>query len=228
VDWTNPLSSTFTGPTAIAIAEFAPAPGIPQLGSSALLDSLSPRLMMQLQYRNLNGVEYLWANHSVANGALVGVRWYEVQDPGGAPALVQQGTYTPDSHHRWMGSIAADQDGNMAVGYSVSSSAVSGIGTPPSGQARLRGCSPRACHTHSRHGFNQALAVGRLRWTRLINRRLYFLVHHGYYITTGSNWRPIGSFRFPPGSQRFLKGMCVILTLNLAEVMLSVFPYPNI
>src|SRR5207253_840064 len=33
-------------------------------------------------------------------------------------------TFAPDSSYRWMGSIAMDQAGGMAVGYSVSSSAM--------------------------------------------------------------------------------------------------------
>jgi hypothetical protein len=78
--------------------------------------------MMQLQYRNVNGIEALYVNHSVVSGGVVGIRWYEVRDPGGTPVLFQQGTYQPDQNYRWMGAIAADQDGNIAIGYSVSSS----------------------------------------------------------------------------------------------------------
>ena len=39
--------------------------------------------------------------------------------------MYQQGTYAPaDTEHRWMGSVALDHNGNMAVGYSASSSSV--------------------------------------------------------------------------------------------------------
>ncbi len=38
--------------------------------------------------------------------------------------LIQQGTYQPDDNYRWMGSLAVDQDGNMALGYSLSSTTV--------------------------------------------------------------------------------------------------------
>ena len=40
------------------------------------------------------------------------------------PVLYQQGTYAPDSTYRWMGSMAMDKVGNIAVGYSVSSKAI--------------------------------------------------------------------------------------------------------
>jgi hypothetical protein len=46
---------------------------------------------------------------------------YEIRNPNGAPTIYQQGTFQPDSNYRWMGSLAIDQLGNMALGYSVSS-----------------------------------------------------------------------------------------------------------
>jgi hypothetical protein len=38
--------------------------------------------------------------------------------------VFQQGTYAPDANFRWMGSIAMDGVGNIALGYSESSSAM--------------------------------------------------------------------------------------------------------
>jgi len=64
-------------------------------------------------------------NHSVqvsSSSNQTGVRWYEIRNPNGAPFVAQQSTYSPDSTtYRWMGSIAQDRCGNMAVGYSGSS-----------------------------------------------------------------------------------------------------------
>src|SRR5665647_1375325 len=40
----------------------------------------------------------------------------------GSPTVFQQGTYAPaDATYRWMGSIAMDHAGDMAMGYSASS-----------------------------------------------------------------------------------------------------------
>jgi hypothetical protein len=58
----------------------------------------------------------------VTAGSSVGVRWYEFRLSGGNPTVFQQGTYAPDSTFRWMGSIAMDHAGNIALGYSQSSS----------------------------------------------------------------------------------------------------------
>jgi hypothetical protein len=83
--------------------------------------------MFRLAYRNFGDHESLVLNHSVAAGDSgtnsIGVRWYELQNPNDdAPIVFQQGTYSPDNTFRWMGSIAMDQAGNIAVGYSASSS----------------------------------------------------------------------------------------------------------
>ena len=52
------------------------------------------------------------------------MRWYEIRSPGDAPVIYQQGTYAPDSSFRWMGSIAMDRNGDIALGYSKSSSSM--------------------------------------------------------------------------------------------------------
>ncbi len=132
VDFLHPANSTLTRPTKIAVAPFREACGgrtcIPQEGTRQELDSLGDRLMYRLAYRNFSTYESLVVNHSVAVGkgskGQTGVRWYELRDPNGTPTVFQQGTYAPDSNFRWMGSIAMDRLGDIAVGYSVSSSSV--------------------------------------------------------------------------------------------------------
>lgn len=128
VDFTNPANSTFTGPTTITVASFNEACGggtcIPQEGTSQQLDSLGDRLMYRLAYRNFSDHEALVVNHSVTAGTSVGVRWYEIRDPNGSPTVFQQGTFAPDSTYRWMGSIAMDKAGDIAVGFSASSSSI--------------------------------------------------------------------------------------------------------
>jgi hypothetical protein len=97
----------------------------PQPGTTVRLDSLADRLMFRLAYRNLGAYEAMVVNHTVNVGGVNGVRWYEIRDPNAAsPTVFQQGTYSPDATFRWMGSIAMDHMGNIAVGYSTSSSTV--------------------------------------------------------------------------------------------------------
>jgi hypothetical protein len=124
VDFTTPANSTFTGPTVLTVASFTKRcfqSCVQQPGTTQRLDALGDRPMYRLAYRQFpNGVESLVFNHSVSTG----VRWYEVRSPNSTPAVFQQGTFGPNSTTRWMGSIAMDQSGDMALGYSVSSSSV--------------------------------------------------------------------------------------------------------
>lgn len=95
------------------------------------LDSIPDRLMNRLAYRNFGDHESLVLNHTVQvgdqfdkDGNLLphaGVRWYEVRDPAGTPTVQQQGTYSPDGEHRWMGSLAMDRLGDIGMGYSLTS-----------------------------------------------------------------------------------------------------------
>lgn len=135
VDWSNAANSTLTGPSAIAAAAYNAACGggtcVPQPGTNQKLDSLADRLMFRLAYRNIGGVERMVVNHSVQvnSSAKPGsgnsaVRWYEIRGMSTAPAIVQQASYSPDTSFRWMGSAATDKQGNMAIGYSKSSSTV--------------------------------------------------------------------------------------------------------
>jgi len=134
VNFVTPTSSTFTGPTNIPVAAFSEACGggacVPQSGTSEKLDSLGDRLMYRLAYRNFSGShESLVVTHSVRvsgskHSQVDGVRWYELRSPNATPTVFQQGTYSPDSNSRWMGSIAMDKLGDIALGYSVSSGAI--------------------------------------------------------------------------------------------------------
>lgn len=124
VDWTTPANSTFTGPVVISVPSFTPACNggtcIPQNGTTQKLDSLADRLMYRFAYRNFGDHESLVVDHSVKVGVSSGVRWYELRSPA-TPTLFQSGTFAPDANFRWMGSIAMDKTGDIAVGYSRSS-----------------------------------------------------------------------------------------------------------
>ncbi len=129
VDFQNPLNSTLTGPTNIPVAAFTDACSktgyvcIPQVGTTQVLDSIGDRLMYRLAYRNFGDYESLVVTHTInpPTQAWAGIRWYEIRNPGGSPIVYQQGTFSPDVNSRWLGSAAMDQAGDIAIGYSVSS-----------------------------------------------------------------------------------------------------------
>ena len=114
-----PFDSIF--PCAPTSRDCLPQPGI--VNTAQYLDILSyrQRPTFRLAYRNFRTYESLVTNQSVeALPGVAGARWYEIRRTGGNYSLYQQGTYAPnDGVHRWMGSIAQDKRGNMALGYSV-------------------------------------------------------------------------------------------------------------
>ncbi len=102
---------------------FSPTGCIPQLGTTQLLDALTGQLMFRATYRRVGANESILVSHTVnalvppANQAAV--RWYEIRTPG-TPTVFQQGTYAPTTANRWVSSIAMDESGNVAAGYSIS------------------------------------------------------------------------------------------------------------
>ncbi len=98
-----------------------PQPGITNPAQYLDILSYRQRPTWRLAYRNFGGYESMVTNQSVeAAPGVAGVRWYEIRRTNGVYSVQQQGTYAPgDGVHRWMGSIAQDWQGNMALGYSV-------------------------------------------------------------------------------------------------------------
>jgi hypothetical protein len=136
VDWTNPANSTFgnNGQPSLTLPVAAFNSNlcnfnrdcIPQPGTSQGLDALSDRLMYQSAYRVLpDGTQVVVMDQTVnvaSSGNQAGIRWYEFKNTGSGWSVADQGTYAPDTDNRWMGSANVDVSGDLAVGYSVSSS----------------------------------------------------------------------------------------------------------
>jgi hypothetical protein len=96
-----------------------PQPGV---NPEQFLDARARQLAyFRLAYRNFGRYESLVANQYVeARPGIAGVRWYEIRRTDGTYSVYQQGTYAPnDGVHRWMGSVAMDKNGGIALGYSV-------------------------------------------------------------------------------------------------------------
>jgi hypothetical protein len=139
VDWGVPANTTFALVQTLTPADFSsflcagldnPEAALFQLcveqpRGGTKLEAMTVWPMGPLQYRNFGTHEALVFNHTVdVDGmGLAGVRWYELRRSGGSWLIHQQGTFSPPDGqdiHRWMGSIATDKAGNMALGYSVS------------------------------------------------------------------------------------------------------------
>ncbi|MGB3713689.1 MAG: hypothetical protein WA996_04590 [Candidatus Promineifilaceae bacterium] len=183
VDWSTPTNSSFAQIANISVAEFDSdlcgffsfsAIAMPDAAkcSPSSLDPLREVVMWRLQYRNFGSHENLVGNFvtDVSGDDDAGVRWFELRKSGaGAWSLYQEGTYAPDSDSRWMGAIAMDGAGNIALGYNVSSSSTypslryagrltsDSLGTMPEGEHVLVDGS--ASNASNRYGDYAAMSV---------------------------------------------------------------------
>jgi hypothetical protein len=213
VDFVTPANSTFTPLTPFTpgtLAQFDAllcnfAPCVPQPGTAAKLDTLADRLMYRAAYRNFGTHESVTFNHTVdvaTNKAAI--RWYEIRGINGTPSLYQQGTYDPDADHHWMGSIAQDIQGNMALGYSVSSATTypsirytgrlvsDPLGTLPQGEAVLINGSGSQTHGSGRWGDYSTMSVDP------VDGCTFWYTQEYYAVTSGAGWQTrVGSFKFP-------------------------------
>ncbi|HMA33472.1 MAG TPA: hypothetical protein VKY74_03245, partial [Chloroflexia bacterium] len=209
VDFTTPANSTWTTFASPAAAGFTAActagrACVPESGGEGL-DGIGDRLMFRLAYRKFaDGHEAVVGNYTVSSGGVTGVRWFELRNVTSGPETVfQESTYQPDSNWRWMGSAAMDASGDLALGYSTSSSTthpgirIAGrLAGDPLGQL-TQGESTLITGGGSQNG-------GGNRWGDYSDMTVdpvddcTFWYTQEYYAATGANWHTrIGNFKFP-------------------------------
>jgi hypothetical protein len=207
VDFATPSNSTFTlfaKPAAAGFTELCATTRdcVPQSGTASGLDGIGDRLMFRAAYRNFGDHESLVVNHTVEGGALGGVRWYEIRNPGTTPSVFQQGTIVDPDTDFWLGSIAMDRAGDIAVGFSAmgkrefSSVYVAGRkASDPlgrmSGPLRLVEGSGVQVKSYKRWGDYSSMTVDP-------KDDCTFWYTQEYYVSTGSfNWATrVGAFKF--------------------------------
>jgi hypothetical protein len=125
-DWTTPSNSTFSMVQQLPVNAFDGNfsndwNNIPQPGTSQKLDGISTVLMYRAQYRNFSGTQKIVCTHTIAESTTESaIRWYELEKTAGNWTIVQQSTYNPDNLSRWNASIAMNDNGEIAMGYSIS------------------------------------------------------------------------------------------------------------
>jgi hypothetical protein len=133
VNFTTPTASTLSAVLKIPVSEFdsdlcglTSFSCITQQGSNTKLDPLREVLMYKVQYRNFGSHEtmLMCLTTDVNGNNRAGIRWIELRKSGAANwSLYQEGTFAPnDNLSRWMGSIAMDKFGNIALAYSIAGS----------------------------------------------------------------------------------------------------------
>jgi hypothetical protein len=201
---TGTLSSLST----ISVTSFNQAASVPQPGTSRTLDSLSDRAMYRLAYRGFSDHVSMVLTHSVSTSGVAGARWYELQAPisnntVGNFTKYQESTFAPgDGNHRWMGSIAMDSTGDIALGYSVSN----GTATYPS--IRYTGRTPadplNSMESEATLMTGSGSQTGYTRWGDYTSMRIdpsddctFWYVNEYLPVTSSYGWYTrIGAFKF--------------------------------
>ncbi len=208
----NSTFATFATPTAAGFTSLCPSTRscVPESGvtSSNKLDGIGDRLMFRLAYRNFGDHESLVGNFTVSANGVAGIRWFEMRGVTAGPVtLFQESTYQPDTTWRWMGSAAMDGQGNLAIGFSASSSSIKPqlryagrlvtdpVNTLAQGESHLFDGTGSQTGTGNRWGDYSALTVDPVDDTT-------FWFTSEYYSTTSTyNWRTrIGSFQLATGN----------------------------
>ena len=132
VNWTASPTASCTLAATIPTAAFDASydsnwDDIIQPVTTQKLDGIGGVPTFRAQWRKWTGYNSLVMNWGVKiSSTQRSIKWIELrQDQNtGVWSLYQEGTYTPDAHSRWMGSIAMDDNGSIALCYAKSSSTV--------------------------------------------------------------------------------------------------------
>lgn len=130
VDWTVPsavVTQLPTVPTAAFDASYNSSwNDVYQPGTAQMLDGLGGVCMYRAQWRKWVGYNTVVLNWGVKISTTQrSIKWVELRQDqiSDTWSLYQDGIYTPDASTRWMGSIAMDDNGSIALCYAKSSSA---------------------------------------------------------------------------------------------------------
>jgi hypothetical protein len=171
------------------------------------LDAIGDRLMYRLAYRRMGpapGHESLVGNYTVLTGGVTGIRWFELRDVTTGPVTVfQESTYQPDTTWRWMGSIAMDKKGNMALGFSASDATIhpqvrwagrkvtDPLNTLAQGEATVFAGAGSQIDTVNRWGDYSSMAIDP------VDDRTFWYAQEYYDTTSSFNWRTrLANFHF--------------------------------
>ena len=184
---------------------------VPQNGTTAKLDTLGDKIMTPAVYQNRSGAESLWASQTVLlnypNGPTA-VRWYQFNVTGGnfpaTPVQQQSWNNGNDGLWRWMPSIAVDQNGNMAIGYSTSSAiqepsiryagrlASDPLNNLSQGEAIMTVGGGHQTHSSGRWGDYSMTTIDPA------DNLTFWHTNEYYPVTSSANWfTRIGKFQFP-------------------------------
>lgn len=214
VNWASPPISSLVLASVVGISPLpleitsAGCPDLPrcvrQLGTSQRLDSIPIRPMQRLVYRNLGSYESLALNMTGFISEVAMIRWIEIRGVSSVPFLYQEGNHSGGGDYFWMGSLATDGAGSIALGYSRSSTSINPsiaytgrrtsdpLGTMGQGATYLIGGSGSQTHYSGRWGDYSHMSIDPS------DDCTFWYTNEYYSFTTSTSWRTrVGKFSIP-------------------------------
>jgi len=227
-NFNNPGNSSLTVLGDVALAEFDGRQPRTRLQVEQLegqpLDAIADRSMHRFAYRNFgtreNPINSYVGNFSVNVSGVnptsaatyqTGIRWFEMRRTGDAFSVFDQGTHnlTPGNGatglNNWMGSIAQDNSGNIALGFSQAGTTqradikiagrtnnVQNSGVLNEGEALFHAATGSQTSTSGRWGDYSAMNVDPS------DNCTFWYTQEYYAVTSATSWLTrVGQFRFP-------------------------------
>ena len=227
-NFVTPASSTISVLPDVALAPFdsrAPATRLAiEQSTGAGLDAISDRLMHRFAYRNLGTqaapvnsftgnftVNISGVNPTTAGTYQTGIRWFEMRRTGDSFSVFDQGTHSTGAIdgatglNDWMGSVAQDNRGDIALGFSQASSTqranimiagrttnTTNSGVLNEGEAVFFASAGVQSSTSGRWGDYSAMNVDP------VDDCTFWYTQEYYAANSSAGWSTrIGSFRFP-------------------------------
>lgn len=124
-DWKEPENSQFGIVAQFDLGTFESfipyGPGAPQKGSSINVMTVPLYLMYPVTYRQLNDHDAIVCCHTIWDGNIHYIKWYELRKEEAGWYMYQSGNYAPGDEHCYIPSISINGNGDIALGYAVSS-----------------------------------------------------------------------------------------------------------
>ncbi len=124
-DWQEPQNSQFGITTQFDLGTFEPlinfGQGAPQKGSPTTVMTVPLFLMYPVTYRAFTDHESIVCCHTIWDGNIHYIKWYELRKEDAGWYIYQTGNYAPgEDIHYYFPSVTINGNGDMALGYTVS------------------------------------------------------------------------------------------------------------
>jgi hypothetical protein len=125
-DWKNTANATFELDTRFELGQYElpgvwGGPGAPQMGNEVNISTVPFYLMYPATYRRFENFESMVCCQTIFSDGLHFLKWFELRNENSEWFINQSGNYAPEDEHFYIPSITLNGNGDIAMGYFVSS-----------------------------------------------------------------------------------------------------------